>query len=575
MQPRYTPAVKCLLCCMLLVAAVAAHAQDDQIGRAIAIVKPSVVLISTADAQLTPLGCGTGFVIDPQGLVATCAHVLEDAAMITVIMGDKRQVAAKIVGVDLEHDLAILKLPDKTPCTCVSRSTDDLSEGNSVLVTGYPFGTDLGDVGLDLATTTTKGMITSLRKGKGFVNGLPMQLIQIDAKVNPGNSGGPLYYPGTGEIIGVVEAEIVADYETGINLAVPVSYLLDLLASVREGRAPVPPEGKPVKTPEKHTAPQAITRLPLPAVTELPIPEQTLPGGGVPIHTAGGRMLVDPKRPRLYVCEADANALTIINTDEMFIEKRLAIGSRPTSMALSPDNATLYVALSGGSQVMVLDAESLKVKESLQVGFQPYDLLSAAPNRLYIAATGDDWAGIYLVDPVAGTKLSVGCIYREAYLTATPDMASIYGGQTHLSPASIRRCDTAKDPLSFYNAVEGPIGGNLQDIRVSPDGKRVYVCCGAPYYVQVLDAATLSPVGQLDTGPYPRHVAISQDCTRVYATHASDHVDVFDASTFLRLGSIKVKGEVLNMQTTSDGMLALMLPNGVWLLDPAQTPLEK
>ncbi|MEN6642165.1 MAG: hypothetical protein ABFE08_06940 [Armatimonadia bacterium] len=56
--------------------------------------------------------------------------------------------------------------------------------------------------------------------------------------------------------------------------------------------------------------------------------------------------------------------------------------------------------------------------------------------------------------------------------------------------------------------------------------------------------------------------------------HGGDHVDVFDATTFLRVGSIKVKGEVSNMVVTDDGLLALAFPNGLWLLDLEQTALE-
>ncbi|MEN6546958.1 MAG: trypsin-like peptidase domain-containing protein [Armatimonadia bacterium] len=576
MEPRswHSGLVTWLMCCSLLMGAASVHAQDNQIAETIAAIKPAVVLISTADAKLNPLDSGSGFVIDRKGLVATCAHVLQDAAMVTVIMGDKRQLAAKIVGVDLEHDLAILKLPDRTPCTPVQRSSNDLVEGRSVLATGYPFGNDLGDAGLDLAATTTRGMITAIRKAKGFVSGLPMELIQVDAKINPGNSGGPVYYPESGEIIGVVAGQIWAEYETGMNLAVPVSYLLDLLAEVREGRAPVPPEGKPVQAPRKYPTPEAIVRLAPTPVAELPLVEASLPGGGLPLRIGGGKMVSEAKRQRLYVCEADGNSLTIINTSDFSVVKRLAIGSRPVGVALSPDGSALYVCLAGGSQLVVVDPEALTVKETLQLGFQPYDVVCVAPDKVYITGTGNDWAGLYLINPVAATKLGVGCIYRDGLLTTMPGSSMVYAGQTHLSPASIRSCDVAADPLSFINAVEGPIGSNMQDIRMSPDGRRVYVCCGAPYHVQVLDAHSLAPIGQLDTGPYPRHVAVSPDSSRVYAVHGGDHVDVFDATTFLRVGSIKVKGEVSNMVVTDDGLLALAFPNGLWLLDLEQTALE-
>ncbi|MEI6502964.1 MAG: trypsin-like peptidase domain-containing protein, partial [Armatimonadota bacterium] len=505
-------------------------------------------------------------------------HVIQGAAMINVLLGDQREVPAKLAGVDLEHDLAILRLPEGTACTAVAHSSDAAEEGLSVLATGYPFGSDLKEAGLGLTATTTRGMITAIREGKGFSRGAPMRLIQMDARVNPGNSGGPVYFPGRGEIIGVVTAQVRPAFEeTGLNLAVPISYLIDLLNDVRDGRAVVPKTVTILPGTTRATAQTGpLTRVPDVTTKELPIPQERLPGGGLALKAGGGKMLADPRRPRIYVAEMDVNALAVINTETGATEKRLVIGSRPAGLALSPDDATLYVAISGGSRLTAVDLETLTIRESLQLSFQPFDVACVSVSCLYVTIRGDNWTGFHLIDPVAGTWTRGGMLYHNSMLAVHPGSPVGFMGEPGLSPASIHRCDTAVDPLKLEDGTGfGAIGSNLQEFRLSPDGRRLYVCCGAPYHVQVLSADTLVPEGQFNTGPYPNHVAPAPDGSKVFVTHGGNHVDVFDPDTFLSVGTIPTAAEVVSMVVSGDSKkLVLQFPTGVWLLDLAATTLN-
>ena len=543
--------------------ALTACAQDLQIPDAIAAVKPAVVLIvATGPGQAT--GSGTGFVVDRAGLIVTSAHVVEDAKTVTVIAGNEENVLAEVVGVDEDHDLALLKVASERPSAASLGSFADLREGDSVLVTGYPFGNMLGGAGLELTATTTRGMVTAIRTGPGLVTDTPAKFIQIDARANPGNSGGPVYLARTAEVIGVLAAEIrpFGGEQTGLNIAIPVQYVSDLMAAVREGRATVPP---PRETRAERPFPVA------PAA-----PEEGLPGGGLPISADVGAMVADPRSARVYVTEDRLNALTVIDADSGRIVQRVSVGSEPAGIALSPEHSALYVALSGGSQLAVIDLETLAVREPIQLDIQPYDLAYVAKDTLYVTGKGPGNRPPYcLVNPSDGTHAPGVGLYHNALVRAQPGGPLVLFGQTCLSPASMFRCDRAADPLALEGVGgHGDIGSNLRDFRLSPDGRRLYICCGAPYHVQILDVATFRPIGQFRTGPYPRHVALSPDGSRAFVSHGGEHVDVFDTNSFLSMGSIGTPSNVVNMVVTSDGgKLAILCETGLWIADLAQITL--
>lgn len=561
-----------------LVSLAPSYAQDSAETRAVAAVGPGVVLITTTDRQSQPRASGTGFLIDPRGFVATCAHLLEDAATITVTLADHTRLTARRIALDQEHDLAILQLPRDTPCEALDQRTRAAQEGRAVLLTGYTSGGKPSDGGKEPAVATVRTTVTGFRGSRGFFSQMPMRLLQLDTKADPGSCGGPVYHPGRGEIAGVISSGVghLAGTGSGLDLAIPVRYLLDLYDDVLTGKITLPVG--PVKAPPARVLqdkPRVLTRVPDAVVTELPLLEPELAGGGFPIKAGWGRMLSDAARSRLYVCEVEANALTVVSTDSFTCLKRVSAGLRPVGIALSLDGSELYVALAGSRQLRVLDAETLALKRAFGCEFTPYELALAAPDKLYLSSAGRGLEGVYLINPRSGEYSRAAMVYGEAALVARPDTGLVLAGERHLSPSQIYRCDSQNKPTSFEPSVgHGAIGSNLQDICVSPDGRRLYVCCGFPYRVQVLDTTTFASVGNLETGPYPRQVAVSPDGTRVFATHCGGHVDVFDALTFTRQGSIAVKGEVTDMLVTSTGLLVLAFGEGLWFVDLATMRLD-
>jgi len=176
---------------------------------------------------------GSAFCVDASGLFITNAHVvepLEVGGKLTLILrsGEKDQkiITAHVVGLDNDADLAILQvdLPIKlTPLTL--GVTDDLIETMPVVAFGYPFGTDLALKQGDYPSiTVSTGHITALRKLKGALHA-----IQLDASLNPGNSGGPILND-KGEVIAIVQEGIPG---SGINSAIPITDLKTLLAQAQ------------------------------------------------------------------------------------------------------------------------------------------------------------------------------------------------------------------------------------------------------------------------------------------------------------------------------------------------------
>ena len=171
--------------------------------------KGSVVLIQT------DLGLGSGFVYDLNGHIVTNYHVIDGANMIQVIFLDGNITSADVIGMDLYSDLAVIKVnSDSTELIpVILGSSSELTVGEPIAAMGNPFG---------LSDTLTIGVVSSLQRTLDAAGGyLIIDVIQIDAAVNPGNSGGPLVNT-KGQVVGVNTAiESDTGSFTGIGFAVP------------------------------------------------------------------------------------------------------------------------------------------------------------------------------------------------------------------------------------------------------------------------------------------------------------------------------------------------------------------
>ena len=189
------------------VVAVRAMADDGEEGT-------KAMLEGKADVQR-----GTGVVIIESGVILTNLHVVSGARRIHVTFSDGHESEAELIGQRPEHDLAVLQaktLPDDImPATM--RSTSGLRPGDEVLAVGFPFG---------IGPSASAGVISGLKRDYVSPEGrqLLTNLIQFDAAVNPGNSGGPLVTL-DGEVVGIVTGLLNPTEQRvfiGIGFAVPI-----------------------------------------------------------------------------------------------------------------------------------------------------------------------------------------------------------------------------------------------------------------------------------------------------------------------------------------------------------------
>ena len=170
--------------------------------------------------QTTSLG--SGVIIDGErGLILTNAHVIQRSGTITVVLEDRREFKARIVGADPDSDLAVLKIDptEKLPAIAMGQS-DDLMIGETVIAIGNPFG---------FSHTVTTGVVSAIHRSVRADERVLHDFIQIDASINPGNSGGPLLNI-NGELVGINTA-IYAKAQ-GIGFAIPISKAKKIVANL-------------------------------------------------------------------------------------------------------------------------------------------------------------------------------------------------------------------------------------------------------------------------------------------------------------------------------------------------------
>ncbi len=156
-------------------------------------------------------GIGSGFIITPDGYIFTNAHVVKDADEVTVKLADKREYKAKVVGVDLKSDVAIIKIEATHLPTLRIGDPKTLRVGEWVAAIGSPFG---------LENTVTAGVVSA--KARALPDDSYVPFIQTDVAVNPGNSGGPLLNM-KGEVVGI-NSQIYSRSGgyMGLSFAIPI-----------------------------------------------------------------------------------------------------------------------------------------------------------------------------------------------------------------------------------------------------------------------------------------------------------------------------------------------------------------
>ena len=168
-------------------------------------------------------GQGSGFVIDAQGHIVTNNHVIESADKITVTLTDGRQLAATLVGSDAKTDLALIKV-DSTNLPYVEFGDSDTARvGDWVVAIGNPFG---------LGGTATAGIVSA--RGRDIQSGPYDDYLQLDAPINFGNSGGPVF-DASGRVVGVSTAIFSPNGgNVGIAFAIPANQAKSVIAEIKE-----------------------------------------------------------------------------------------------------------------------------------------------------------------------------------------------------------------------------------------------------------------------------------------------------------------------------------------------------
>src|SRR6266853_1089120 len=163
-------------------------------------------------------GEGSGFIVRPDGVIMTNAHVVDGASEVTVRLTDRREYIAKVVGVDQKSDIAVIRIPAKDLPTVKIGDSRGLKVGEWVLAIGAPFGFE---------NSATAGIVSA--KGRTLDSGY-VPFIQTDVPINPGNSGGPLFNM-RGEVVGI-NSQIYS--RSGGYMGVSFSIPIDVAMQVGE-----------------------------------------------------------------------------------------------------------------------------------------------------------------------------------------------------------------------------------------------------------------------------------------------------------------------------------------------------
>lgn len=174
--------------------------------------------------QYVVQGAGSGVIISEDGYIITNHHVIEDANSVTVTLRDgKTSYTAAVIGSDSENDIALLKVDAKGLTPATFGDSSKLAVGDYVVAIGNPLG--------QLGGTVTDGIISALARDV-VIEGKNMTLLQTNAQISPGNSGGGLFNA-NGELVGIVNAKDSATEVEGIAFAIPINNVLDIIDDLK------------------------------------------------------------------------------------------------------------------------------------------------------------------------------------------------------------------------------------------------------------------------------------------------------------------------------------------------------
>ncbi len=186
----------------------------NKVQDAVVVINATVAGTSIFGKPTTSTSAGSGVIISGEGYILTCHHVVDGASAVKVTLRNGNAYDAVLVGSDEASDLAVLKISADELLTYVEQGhSADLVAGEQVVAIGNPLGTLGGTVTVGYISATERNILTS--------DGTEMTLIQTDAAINSGNSGGGLFNL-AGELIGIVNAKYSASGVEGLAFAIPI-----------------------------------------------------------------------------------------------------------------------------------------------------------------------------------------------------------------------------------------------------------------------------------------------------------------------------------------------------------------
>jgi hypothetical protein len=460
-------------------------AADDELPRATIAkrAKASTVLVEVKNGPRHR--SGSGFCVHPSGLFVTNEHVIaQDGGTISLVIDaslkTQRILKAQVVRRDKELDLALLKVDGAEKFEPLELGTDnDLGELTELIAFGFPFGAALAREGEYPSISVNVGNVTSLRKDKqGNLN-----RIQLDAALNPGNSGGPVL-DRKGKVVGVVVSGI---QNSGVNMAIPVSHVQTFLARpTLTLTAPV------IKANERHeeiefTA-SAVSLVPSKEATEL----ELVVGVGrgqerrFPMKKVGdnyrAKAVVFPKQAGVRVCRVElryADGTAVIGTTE---DGTFRVGPqefRLSELVNLKGGEKVEAQLTGGQKVegplKDLDKVAVKVgSQTLRLNFSEAEAVTVTPPVDHISSSG------MVVARQGGKELSRVSIPLYIQDVSRPSLELLPEGKYVKPPLS-------GTPVTYFRVVSSKgdyIGQGKSydygpgDFVIRPNGRGVQVTCG-------------------------------------------------------------------------------------------------
>lgn len=165
---------------------------------------------------------GTGVIVREDGYIVTCHHVIDGADTIEVTLDDKTVYTAELIGFDERFDLAVIRVDGSDMPAAQFGDSDAVCAGEGVVIIGNPLG--------EFGSSVSSGVLSAPTR-ELTISGTPLRLIQTDAAVNPGNSGGGMFNM-QGQFIGIVNAKISASGIEGIGFAIPLNTVREKVDSI-------------------------------------------------------------------------------------------------------------------------------------------------------------------------------------------------------------------------------------------------------------------------------------------------------------------------------------------------------